>query len=300
MNKKSKVLDASIIICTYNRKRKLRECLTSIFAVDYPKDNFEVIVVDGGSNDGTEDLLKEFPQIRFTKERRRGLASARNQGARLARGRIVVYTDDDCIVDEKWLAQLIDGFKVSNSIAGVGGPVCPQQSELIPSKLMVRPALGLYDEGYKTKYVSLLITSNAAFKREIFERMEFNENLGVTRKGKLLLSGEDIEFCRAVTASGFKILYTPFAKVYHQIGAERVKVPYILKHAVHNGLSLTRILLKNNKSRVWAVRYSMGRLVQSLFSAILNRSFSSCYNLVYSISGLFFCATCADIALLGR
>ena len=67
----------SIIVCTYNRKRLLNDCLSSILRIDYPKSKYEVIVIDGGSTDDTLELQLQFEEIRFFTERTGGLANAR-------------------------------------------------------------------------------------------------------------------------------------------------------------------------------------------------------------------------------
>ncbi len=256
--------------------------------MEYPKSNYEVIIVDGGSDDGTDALCKAFPKIRFVVERKFGLAYARNKGAELARGSIVAYTDDDCIVDKKWLTNLVAGFEFSESFIGVGGPVFPLHPEIIPKKILVKPALGLLYEGESIKPIQCVLTSNSAFKRKIFKTAKFDETLGTTRRGKLILCGEDTDFCQTLTDSGYKLLYTPRAKVYHQIRKDRIRVSYIVKHAVHNGISQSKIYLKKKHSRIWAMRYALGQMVQCFFFIPLNRSFSSCYNLVYSMSTLLF------------
>ena len=277
----------SVVICTYNRKNMLKECLDSIDAQDYPKSNFEVIVIDGGSTDGTQELCKDFPKIRFITESRFGLAYARNKGAELARGPIVAYTDDDCIVDKQWLKNLVAGFQFSDPIVGVGGPVYPLNPKIIPKKILVKAALGIFDEGGLAMPVEGLNTSNSAFKREIFKTIKFDETLGTTRRGKLILCGEDTDFCQTLVDSGYKLLYTPYAKVYHQIGKERIRVPYIVKHAIHNGISQTRFYLKKKHSRIWAIRYALGQLVQNSLEIPSNTSFASCYKIICSISTLF-------------
>ena len=285
----------SIIICTYNRKKLLKSCLNSIYAQDYQKSNFEVIVVDGGSTDGTKELCREFPNIRFITESKHGLAHARNKGAELAKGAIIAYTDDDCIVDKNWLKNLIAGFRFSQKkIVGVGGPVHPLRPEIIPKKIHVKAALGLYDEGNRIKLVDGIITSNAAFKKEIFKNIKFDETLGVTRRGKLILCGEDTAFCQAIINSGYKLLYTPHAKVYHQINNERTKIPYVVKHALHRGITKTKIFLNQKQSRTWAIRYATSQLAQCLLKIPFDTSFTSCYNIIYSISTLCISLTGLD------
>lgn len=284
--KNPKVPFVSVIVCTYNRKNLLKSCLNSIYAQDYPKSNFEVIIVDGGSTDGTAELCEEFPQIRFITESRFGLAYARNKGAELAQGSIVAYTDDDCLVDKQWLTNLIAGFQFSEDVMGVGGPVYPLDPEAIPAKIHVKDALGLFDDGENTKLTDGVITSNSAFKKEIFKTIKFDESLGITRRGNLILSGEDVDFCQKLLDSGYKLSYTPHAKVYHRIHKERIRVPYIVKHALHRGISKTRIYLNKKQSRIWAIRYAAGQLIQCILKIPSDTSFTSCYNLIHYASTL--------------
>src|SRR5262249_40128546 len=91
----------SVVVCTYNGAATLEQCLRSLLMVDYP--NYEVIVVDDGSNDSTGEILKRFPEIRAIRQQNRGLSAARNRGLYAATGEIVAYTDSDCFVDRDWL-----------------------------------------------------------------------------------------------------------------------------------------------------------------------------------------------------
>lgn len=289
----------SIVICTLNRRVLLKDCLSSIFALDYPKTNFEVIIVDGGSTDSTRSLMMDFPEIRFLTETRFGLAHARNTGAKHAKGSIIVFTDDDCIVDKQWLRNLVSAFQISSSIIGVGGPVYPANPEIIPKKLLVEAALGLFYEGEKAKLVDNVITSNVAFKREAFIVARFDESLGITRRGNLLVSGEDIDFCRSLKRAGYNFLYNPKARVYHQISPSRVNASYILKRALHNAVSYQKRLLKwecadASIPRIKAIRYIVGQIVQNFSSFLRKRSFSTCYVLIVSMATLFVCVAFLD------
>ena len=290
----NKIPFVSVVVCTYNRKNLLKACLNSIYAQDYPKSNFEIIIVDGGSTDGTEELCKDFPQIRFTTENRFGLAYARNKGAELAHGFIVAYTDDDCLVDKQWLRSLMAEFQFSENVTGVGGPVYPLNPEIIPEKIHVKAALGLFDDGESIKLTDGIITSNSAFKKEIFKTIKFDETLGVTRRGRLVLAGEDTDFCRKIVNSGYKLRYTPHAKVYHRIHKERIRVPYIVKRALHSGISKTRIFLNKKQSRMWAIRYATGQLIQCILKIPYDTSFTSCYTLIYCTSTLCISLTGLD------
>jgi glucosyl-dolichyl phosphate glucuronosyltransferase len=293
-------LFVSIVVCTFNRRHLLEEALNSILAMDYPKSSYEIIVVDGGSHDGTEALCKRFANVRFAVENRFGLAFARNRGTELACGAIIAFTDDDCIVDKQWLKNLVAGFLLSETVKGVGGPVYPLHPEIIPHQILVLPALGLYYAGEETKVVPGVITANAAFKRKVFEHIQFDETIGASKKGKLILTGEDVDFCQRFVEAGNKLLYVPDAKVYHQVNKERLSVAYVMKHAFCNGISTTKIILKRKNPRIWAVRVAMGQIMRALFALSYDKSFTSCYNLVHGGSTLLMSLTSLDEVLVPK
>jgi len=108
----------SVVVCTYNGGRVIRDCLEGLRRLDYP--NFEVIVVNDGSTDTTAAVLREYDYRVITTENR-GLGSARNTGMEAATGEIVAYIDDDAYPDPHWLSYLAAAF-CSTTHAAVGGP----------------------------------------------------------------------------------------------------------------------------------------------------------------------------------
>ena len=113
----------SVIIPTYNRPERLADCLKAIALLDYPRDLFEVIVVDDGSKtslDSTIAPLKDKITIKLLRQENAGPAAARNKGAAIAQGEFLAFTDDDCRPSADWLTQFAAGFANEPS-AMIGG-----------------------------------------------------------------------------------------------------------------------------------------------------------------------------------
>lgn len=97
----------SIVVPTFHRPVALREALTALLALDYDRDRYEVIVVDDGAEAITAEIVRELagrgPALRLEAQEQRGAARARNRGARVASGELVVFCDDDILVEPSHL-----------------------------------------------------------------------------------------------------------------------------------------------------------------------------------------------------
>jgi GT2 family glycosyltransferase len=122
-------LSFSVFVPTWNRRESLRLLLESLCAQTY--NNLEVILVDGGSTDGTEEMVKEFDEklsIIFFRQTREGIIGAANEALEKAAGDIFIRTDDDVVVSRQWLAELAETYKDAEA-GGVTGPtLIPQES----------------------------------------------------------------------------------------------------------------------------------------------------------------------------
>jgi glycosyltransferase involved in cell wall biosynthesis len=114
--------DASVIIPTYNRKESLGETLRSLAQQTWPADRFEVIVVDDGSTDGTEEIAGNTFQftLRYFRQSNQGSAAARNTGAEQAAGNVLIFLDDDMLVEPDYVAGLIEEHRIYPRIVGMG------------------------------------------------------------------------------------------------------------------------------------------------------------------------------------
>ncbi len=108
----------SVVVCSYNGARTIRDTLEGLARLAYP--DYEVIVVDDGSTDATPRIAAQYP-VRLISTANRGLSAARNTGWQQATGEIVAYIDDDAWPDPHWLQFLAWRF-IKDDFAGVGGP----------------------------------------------------------------------------------------------------------------------------------------------------------------------------------
>ncbi len=120
---------ASIVLCTnFERTQELHNCLAALAALDYP--SYEVLLVDNRREDGESVAwVEDYPRVRLLRERQPGLAAARNRGLNAAAGEIVLFTDDDVVVDRGWLTAYARRFAAHPEEAGVGGLIIPAELE---------------------------------------------------------------------------------------------------------------------------------------------------------------------------
>jgi GT2 family glycosyltransferase len=116
-------VDASVILPTHNKCAALRRCLEALLAQRY-QGAFEVLVCDDGSQDGTEEMMRQWsqdePRLCYLRQPQRGPAAARNLGIRQARAPLVLMTDDDTVPDPDWLARLVAAFHDPGVVAAEG------------------------------------------------------------------------------------------------------------------------------------------------------------------------------------
>lgn len=110
----------SVVVLTRNNESVITDCLKSLVALDYPADRYEIIVVDGHSQDKTPEIAREYG-ARVLSDEGKSKAGAYNVVIQAVRGEYIAFTDADCTVDRNWLRNLLKYFR-DETIAGVGGP----------------------------------------------------------------------------------------------------------------------------------------------------------------------------------
>jgi glycosyltransferase involved in cell wall biosynthesis len=118
----------SVVIITHNGQDTLAKAIESLEAQTYPKNRYEIIVVDDASTDNSPAIAKKHSRVKYLGlKRNRGIPGARNAGLTLAKGDVYVAFDDDCAAEASWLKELAKGY-VDNTPAGVGGRLVDTQA----------------------------------------------------------------------------------------------------------------------------------------------------------------------------
>jgi glycosyltransferase involved in cell wall biosynthesis len=202
----------SIVIPTYNRPERLEICLKSIDNLDYPRDRFEVIVVDDGSSTPLDSVVLPFQNrlnIQLIRQNNQGPATARNTGALKGQGEFILFTDDDCQLDSQWLTNLAQQLEVQPHSL-IGGQTINQLSDNLyseASQLLV-DYLYVYYNG-KPQQARFFTSNNFGLSKQRFSE------IGCFDTTFPLAAGEDRELCDRWLHHNYQMVYVPQALVYH-------------------------------------------------------------------------------------
>src|SRR5690242_1243034 len=205
--------DYSIVVPTYRRPDSLARCLRSIEALDFDRTRFELLVVDDGSTEPPTDLIASLDssvQSRLLCVRHGGPATARNTGARSARGRYLVFTDDDCEPREDWLQSIHRRVSTSPGSVAVGGQVVNVLADNIYATASQGIVDYLYDYYGQHPAPNRFFTSNNL----VLPRAEFLR-IGGFNETFALAAAEDRDLCERWLSAGNRLEYAPDAVVRH-------------------------------------------------------------------------------------
>jgi len=278
--------EVSVIIPTLNRKKELLRALESLARQETTR-RWEVLVVDNGSEDGTEQQVTELAgafsvPLRCTVENARGLSFARNRGLTEARSDTVLFVDDDVTCSAGWLEAHARAFE-DPRIAGTGGRVLPIFPENTPEELrnILRSETGgpsaRYDFGDEEMEVQagsvppLPFGCNMGVRRSLaLEIGGFRTDLGW---GVRLIAGEDTEFFHRLVSKGYRILYVPEASLFHHLDPSRATLAYYCRYQEAVGRST--VVLSRHRGRLrhmGLILKQLGRIVKYSIRALVQRS----------------------------
>lgn len=200
----------SVIVPTHARPRQLAACLEALASLDYPRDRYEVIVVDdegGVPLAPVADAFRGRLALTLLAQERAGPAAARNTGAMHARGDLLVFTDDDCRPAPSWLSHLAKRFRADpeRAFGGRTANGLPENLYAAVSQLVI--TVGYERNNRRPDDARFFASNNVAFPREDF--------LALGGFDPSFVTSEDRDICARWTLSGRRMTYVPEAVVFH-------------------------------------------------------------------------------------
>jgi glycosyltransferase involved in cell wall biosynthesis len=207
----------SIIIPSYNRVDEILELLESIKSLDFPKENFEVIVIDDGSTDATMLFLQEFNEnapynFSYYSQANQGPGAARNLGMQHSKGDFLIFVDSDVTVPNQWLAE-------------IEKKINEQQADAFGGPDSYRKDFSALLKAINYSMTSFITTGGLRGKKgkklAKFYPRSFNMGLSKTLWKAIggfgnLRHGQDIEFSNRIIRNGAKVAFVEKAHVYHK------------------------------------------------------------------------------------
>jgi GT2 family glycosyltransferase len=228
-----------VVIPVYNGLQTLPGCLDAVLRQTLAPE--AVWVVDNGSTDGTYEWLQERqrmePRLRVLRELRRGQAAARNAALRLVEAEVVAFTDADCVPETTWLEQLLPPY-ADPGVGAVAGAVLgheprnPVERYLSVAGFPTPPEPRLVD-AYAFPTVAFYTANLSARSRVLRDLGGFDPAMP---------PADDLDLCARTLTAGWKMAYTPEARVRH---VHRSRAWAMLRRLYEYGASRPKLLRKN-------------------------------------------------------
>jgi glycosyltransferase involved in cell wall biosynthesis len=247
-------LDATVLLCTYNRADLLGETLDSLARTRVSDLRWDVIVVDNNSTDDTRQVvttrIDRFPvPLRYLFEPRQGKSNALNTGLAATDATLILFTDDDVRVSEGWVEASCRPMLDNPDLDYTGGPVMPVWERPCPPWLDDRRpdlwgTLAILDYGAE-RFVfeerrRVPLGANMAVRRSLIDRIGgFDPDLG--RRGNSLLGQEQAEFFCRSREIGARGVYVPEMSLHHHVPAKRLTRAYFRRWWFWKGVSKARL-----------------------------------------------------------
>lgn len=238
----------TVIICTYNREKYIGPLLESIAANTLVKSEYEILLVDNNCTDNTRAVCQLFTEthpditFRYVVETEQGLSAAKNKGIREAKGDLIVYVDDDALVDPHYLSDYVDWFASHPETMAAGGPIEPLYETAEPNwmtpytRTLLTAWMNYGDKVRKYPKGRFPGGGNAAYRKKVFDEIGiFNTQLG--RKGTALLASEEKDIFDKMHTRGMEVLYLPWPVLHHIIPQTKLEEDYFQRATFQIGVS---------------------------------------------------------------
>jgi len=267
-------MDISVIVPTYNRTDSLFNTLSSLKNQSLSQDNYEIIVVDNNDIEDISQKIKDSlkcqsDQFIYIQEKNIGLHNARHAGAKIAKGEILAYTDDDAIYDSFWISEILKPYS-DKTVGCVGGRVYPHWKQDPPKWVDYLPKayLSLLDLGDVLKEVDYIYGLSLSIRKDLLFKLKgFNPE----SFGDIWLGDGEIGLLNKVRKAGFKIIYAPKAIAWHIIPPERLTITYAKRRFANEGGCASYADYKEKRMPPWSL---MERSFMFFFHFVLHKLFA--------------------------
>ena len=237
----------SVVVATYNSARTLDDCLGSLLKLKHG--NYEVIVVNDGSTDDSEAIIRRYP-FRSITTSNMGVSTARNAGWKAAKGEIIAYIDSDARADPDWLSYL-DATFLESDVVGVGGPNLVPPEDPWVAKCVYRSPGGPTQVMLDDQSAEHIPGCNMAFRKWALEEIGGFDPI-------FTKAADDVDICWRLLDLGYRIGFSPSAVVWHH---RRPSVKAFWRQQVGYGESEARLERKHpQKFNPWGHTFWAGRI----------------------------------------
>ncbi len=233
-------MEVSVIIPTYNNAAMLASTLSAFERVVFPKD-VELIVVDNNSTDATAETVKSFSNrlpIRYEFEQKQGISAAKNRGIKSAKGKLLIFTDDDVRPCPGWIEIYLDAYKKNNEKLFWGGAIVSEFEEPEPDTSLLQfapPSVKGLDFGVSQRILDSdewFVGANLALTMDTFKEVgNFDTALGLDPTAGKVLVGEESDLQRRLKSSGYRAVYLPSASIRHVVPGKKCTLEHIASRA---------------------------------------------------------------------
>ena len=242
------MITGTIAVCTRDRAPTLRQCLASLATQVAEPGQLEVLVVDNGSTDATDAVLREWAAggegRRHVHHPEVGLSSARNAALAATDADVVIFTDDDALTPPTWARAHLAAY-ADPTVVAAGGPVgltwpAGRPAWIHDDVVQWFSALDLGDEPgpFPTEH-GPYGTNMSVRRRAALAAGGYDVWLG--RVGHRLISGEEPDLTRRLRAAGGRVVYVPEAAVVQQVLPERLERRWLLRRGFAQGVTNARL-----------------------------------------------------------
>ncbi len=198
----------SVIVPVYNDAQRIGKCIESLLNQTYPREKYEILIIDNGSTDETRDVVKKYPVTLLIEDKIQSSYGARNKGIKNVQGEVIAFTDSDCIPADEWIENGVANLSKTENCGLVAGEI-----DIFFRKPSTPNAVELYDSIFGFNQKQCIEKYRYGCTANVFTSKKVIENVGIFND--VLKSSGDYEWGRRVYSFGYKQVYADNTRIAH-------------------------------------------------------------------------------------